>query len=119
MFRKLLTLALIACCISCHYDVEEDLVVQNECDVRNVSYSMDINPIVENRCLQCHAASLNLGGITLEGYNQLKNQVDNGRLLGAVKREPGFSPMPQNESMLPSCQVSKIEAWIEAGAPNN
>ena len=103
----------------CYYDVEEDFEKMVDCDVSNISYSADIVPILESRCYKCHAEGLNLGNITLEGYNKLKLLVDSGRFLGAVRRDPGFSPMPQNEAMLPDCQIMQIESWINNGAPNN
>ena len=111
--------ALLVGLVSCHYNVEEDLVPINDCDVSKVSYALHISPIIESRCLQCHAASLNFGGITLEGYDQLKKQIDGGRFLGAINHEPGFSPMPQNEGQLPTCNLDMIQAWINEGAPNN
>ncbi|NND31057.1 MAG: hypothetical protein HKN76_00610 [Saprospiraceae bacterium] len=105
---------------ACYYDVEEDFSMGgNECMTDGITYSGDIVSILSNRCYKCHAANLNLGDITLEGYNKLKIYVDNGRLLGAIRRENGFSPMPQNEAMLPDCDILKIETWISNGAPNN
>ncbi len=103
----------------CYYDVEEDFEKMVDCVTDNVSYVNDIVPILENRCYKCHAVGLNLGNVTLEGYDRLKILVDNGRFLGAIRRDPGFSPMPQNEAMLPDCQIMKVAAWIENGAPNN
>lgn len=103
----------------CYYDVEEDFRMDTECDTGSVTYSEDILNIVSSRCYKCHAAELNLGNITLEGYDRIKIYATNGRLLGAVRRDPGFSPMPQNEAMLSDCDIMKIEAWINDGAPNN
>lgn len=103
----------------CYYDVEEDFEKMVDCVTDNVSYANDIVPILQNRCYKCHAEGLNLGNVTLEGYDRLKLLVDSGRFLGAIRRDPGYSPMPQNEAMLPDCQIMKISAWIEAGAPNN
>jgi hypothetical protein len=75
--------------------------------------------MLENRCYKCHGEGLNLGNVTLEGYDNLRRFVDNGRFFGAVRHEAGFSPMPQNEMMLSDCNITKIEAWIAEGAPNN
>lgn len=103
----------------CYYDVEEDFVMPGDCMTENVTYRSDILNIVSNRCYKCHAAALNLGNVTLEGYDRIKIYVQSGRLLGAIRRESGFSPMPQNEAMLPECDIMKIETWINNGAPNN
>ena len=117
--QRLLLLVLVIGISSCYYDVEDDFAMDNPCATDNVTYSNEILNIVSNRCYKCHAASLNLGNVTLEGYAKIKLYVDNGRLLGAIRRENGFSPMPQNEGMLPACDIMKIESWISKGAPNN
>lgn len=119
MRHKILGLFLLIGMQSCYYDVEEDFSKMTDCNTTLVTYSATIVDIVSNRCYKCHAAALNLGNVTLEGYQQIKVYIDNGRLLGAIKREQGFSPMPQNEAMLSDCDITKIETWINNGAPNN
>jgi len=104
---------------SCYYDNEEELYGDVECDTSNVTYTDDVLPVMEQNCYVCHAANVNQGGITLEGYDALKVYVDNGRLLGAINHDSGFSPMPQNAPKLPDCAISKIQAWVDDGAPNN
>lgn len=104
---------------ACYYDVEEDFAKEVSCEVSTVSYLQDVAPIIANRCLKCHSAALRLGNVDLEGHGQMAIYAENGRLLGAVKRLNGFSPMPQNEAMLPDCDIMKIDSWIQAGAPNN
>ncbi|MCO6488523.1 MAG: hypothetical protein J5I98_08905 [Phaeodactylibacter sp.] len=104
---------------SCYYDVEEELYPEIDCDTQGVTYSGTIQPLLSENCLVCHSAAVNTAGITLEGYDKLKTQVDNGRLLGAIRHQPGFSPMPQGAAQLPECDIMKIEAWISNGAPNN
>lgn len=118
--KKILVLFfIIAYCTGCYYDVEEELYPTLECSTENMSYSQDILPILQNRCYQCHDQANNFGNVTLEGYNNLIIHVNSGRLLGAIKRESGFSPMPKNESPLLDCQIEKIEQWINNGAPDN
>ena len=104
---------------SCYYDVEEELYQTIECSTADMSYQSDILPILENNCLQCHDAASNFGGITLEGFDQLKTYVNNNQLIGVIKHEAGFSPMPKNAAKLLDCEIEKIEAWITDGAPNN
>ena len=119
MRHKIWCLFLFIAVQSCYYDVEEDFTEMTDCDTSSVTYSSTIVDIVSNRCYKCHAAALNLGNVTLEGYQKIKIYIDNGRLIGAINRLPGFSPMPQNEAMLPDCDINKIETWINNGAPNN
>jgi len=115
----LIPIFLIAMLSRCTYNVEEELYPKTDCDTDNISYSIDVVPILQNNCYECHSEAVNQAGITLEGYNNLKTYVDNGRFLGAIKHEPGFSPMPQGRPQLPDCQIAKIEQWILDGAQNN
>lgn len=104
---------------SCYYDVEEELYPGMDCDTMNMSYEMDIVPILSENCYECHSQAVNTANITLEGYQNLQEYVNDGRLLGAIKHQPGFSPMPKNAPQLVECEIQKIESWIESGAPNN
>lgn len=103
----------------CYYDVEEDLYGPVICTTENQSYVHDVVPIIQNNCYVCHAQGVNLGNVTLEGYNSLKVYVDNGKLVGVINHSSGFPQMPQGASKLSDCNISKIEAWIDQGALNN
>jgi uncharacterized membrane protein len=90
-----------------------------ECDTENMSFSTNIQPVITNNCLGCHSGGAPSGGINLSSYSGVKAVADNGRLLGAIKREPGFSPMPQGGDQLSPCTIDQFTAWIMDGAPNN
>ena len=105
--------------LGCYYDVEEDLYPSIECQTEEMSLVVDILPILEADCMQCHSASANFGNVSLEGFDQLSKYVNDGSLLGVIKHDPGFSPMPKGAPKLLDCEVQKIEAWIQAGALNN
>lgn len=105
---------------ACTYHSEEDLFPNDGiCDTSDVSYNQDVLPILINNCYVCHDNINRQGGIILEGYDQLKVQVNNGRLIGAIRREAGFSPMPQGAPALPDCQIETIAQWIANGALEN
>jgi mono/diheme cytochrome c family protein len=113
---------LFACiCISgCYYDVSEELYPAAEsCDTSQVTYTADIQVMLQQNCLSCHAVSANQGGVILEGYAQVKTYADNGRLLGSISHASGFSAMPQGGAQLPACTINKVRAWINHGAPEN
>lgn len=103
----------------CYYDNEEDLYPENTCVTSNMSYSNNILPILEDNRYSCHSQVSNQGGVTLEGYNNLKSYVDNGKLIGVINHQSGFPAMPQGVSKLGQCQIDKIEAWVDQGSPNN
>ena len=89
------------------------------CPTDSVSYSMDVQPILQNSCLGCHSGSSPSGNLDFNSFSVLQNVALNGRLFGAVSWTQGFSPMPQGGAQLSECSISLIEAWINIGAPNN
>ena len=106
---------------SCYYDVEEVLYPQGSCQTANMSLQANIQPILERNCYVCHSTSTGVdnGNVILEGYDNLKVYVDNGKLLGTIRHDNGFKPMPQEASKLGDCDIAKIEQWIQDGALNN
>ncbi len=105
--------------LSCAYNVEEDLYPPVACDTTTISYSTDISPIIINRCYDCHDEQAVPSGIRLDGHANLKNMVDAGRLIGVLRHENGFSPMPKDRGLLPECEILQIERWVLDGTPNN
>lgn len=104
---------------SCYYDNEEDLFPPDDCQLDQVTYSGDIIPILQQRCYNCHGPGQNQGNLNFEDYDGLQRIVGTGQLLGSVRHEAGFSPMPEGAGMIPECEIRKLEKWIEEGAPNN
>lgn len=88
----------------------------NTCDTTNVTYNSVLKSIFDTNCSGCHNASNRSGGWALDSYNEVKNTASSGRLLGAIKGQTGFVKMPPSGT-LSSCQISKIEAWINKGMP--
>jgi uncharacterized membrane protein len=109
---------------SCYYDVEQELYPQNTCDTSNVLFNDQVSLVLTNRCLNCHNsanATFLGGGIILEGYDNFKVYVDNGKFLSSITHDGNASFMPQsaNNTKLPDCDIAQITAWINAGAKNN
>ncbi len=105
----------------CYYDVAEELYPSSSCNTADVSYSGFVDPTMKSFCYVCHSTTSGPanGNIILEGYSNIKVYVDNGKLVGAIKHDSNFSPMPQGGSKLSDCTIAKIESWVAAGAPNN
>ena len=114
-----LFLLLLAATSGCYYDKEEILYPQTVCDTSVVTFSASVTPILSSSCNTCHGGNTPSAGIKLDTYTGVKQQVDNGRLWGAVSHSASYSPMPKNGNQLNSCNLSKIRIWIAAGAPNN
>ena len=84
-----------------------------------MSYANDIVPLLEVNCYVCHASNVRFGNVILDSYDEVLINVNNNKILGAIKHESGFSFMPQGAPKLLDCQIEKIESWINDGAPNN
>lgn len=105
---------------SCYFDSEEKLYPNiPACDTSNVSYSNDVNPILQNRCYTCHGNNNTVSAIEFEGYTDWLTMLANRNVLGAIKRVSGVTAMPQGADKLPDCEIHIIEAWINQGKLNN
>jgi hypothetical protein len=104
----------------CYYDKEEELYPNGNCDTAHVTYTTVIASLINNYgCLGCHYGPAPSGGFSLQGYQNVKAKVTDGRLYGAISHAAGFSPMPQGAINMSSCDINKVKAWIDAGAPEN
>lgn len=117
--KKLFITLIVIASFACTKNVDEELNPINTCDTTNISFANDVLPIFNNNCNGCHSASAQLGGIILDNYEDVNQTVLAGRLIGSIKHEIGFSPMPQNASQLLQCNIDKISAWVDDGAQNN
>jgi len=123
MKKVLAVSALIAfICITCYYDNEEYLYpeLNNACDTTSVTFSSTISVILSNNCLSCHSNSTaaNFGNnIRIEDYTDVKTQ--SLKILGSLKHESGFFPMPKGGAKLNDCLISQFGIWVNNDAPNN
>jgi hypothetical protein len=85
---------------------------------QNIKYSHDIAPIINNSCAlpTCHVPS---GYKDMSTYAALKAEIDSYTSSLYISRIKPGGGMPQTGPALTSCQISKIEAWIADGYPNN
>ncbi len=112
---------------SCYYDNKEDLydyiIVEGEghpCDFTDVSYTTDIATILNLQCNgACHNASDRQGNVILDTYNRVMPYVNNGSLIGSINHSGGYAIMPPGGQKISSCDIEKIQFWIDNGAPNN
>ena len=107
---------------SCYYDNKEELYpeLENDCDVTVHDYTNGVQPILANNCLGCHSSSsapIAGGNIDLEGYTNVKAAAESGQLLGSIKHESGYSPMPKGGGKIDDCSILVIEEWIANNFP--
>ena len=89
------------------------------CDSNQFKYSANVSVIINTFCTGCHSGTVPSGNIDLSNYNALKVQALNGRLVGAVAHNAGYSAMPKDANKLTDCQITQIKKWVAAGALNN
>jgi hypothetical protein len=92
-----------------------------KCDTTNISFANYIYPTLQTYCTGCHQAGSAQGGVDLSSYANVQAQVNNGKLIKTITWQtgPGIVAMPYNGSKLNDCTISKFQAWVNAGAPNN
>jgi len=89
------------------------------CEPTQTSFRNDIFPILKDYCVGCHGSNREDGGVNLSSHAEILASVNNGTLIGSMKRAVSFASMPPLGSFVGSCRITQIENWIAAGAPNN
>lgn len=117
-FYLLLTILFSAILSSCAYDIESDLG-NLDCEHNDVSYSLEVLPIIDDACYNCHGNGETSGGIDLDGYDAIISSVLNGKLLCSINHDDDCEAMPQSAPKLPDCDIVLIRTWIDEGAENN
>lgn len=91
-----------------------------------VSFSADIQPVLQERCESCHSDRRASGGLDLATYAALMaggndgaaivpGDAANSLLLTLVEN----GQMPKRGPALTDEQLQALQEWIESGAPNN
>ena len=89
------------------------------CDANAFAYTANVKPIMNTYCTGCHSGANPSKGIDLSTVEGVKAAASNGRLYGAITHASGYVAMPQSSTKLSDCQITVIQKWIAAGAPNN
>ena len=112
-------LMLVLFATSCYYDNAEELN-QNfpqDCNVNNVTYSVDVSGIMSAYCIGCHSGAAPQGQLDLTTYNNVMSAAKSTR--DRINRPAGSSGVMPQGGKLSDCDIKTINAWIDAGAPNN
>ncbi len=118
MKKIIITSAIIAsilvACKSKKETVATAPVAPLDCSNKVLTYNTDIKSIIETNCSRCHNTN------EKAGYNFLKIEFVkkaalNGKLLGTIKHQEGFSKMPKMANKLDNISIDKIECWIKNG----
>jgi hypothetical protein len=107
--------------LGCYYDKFNELHpldgYVNTCD-ENLpdTYDSVAHIIILSNCISCHNSDVRQGDIVLETYDELKHYVSTGQLMGALRHQSGYQPMPPNTS-LRDCDIEQLQQWIDNGMP--
>ncbi len=89
------------------------------CKKEGTTYSGFVKKIIDAQCIGCHKSSNQSGGINLEGYDNVKENVSNGKFFNSISWTALYVNMPLNGNKLDTCTLNKIKFWIDNGAKND
>lgn len=90
------------------------------------SFTTNIEPILQSKCLACHSSSSKMGGLIMDSYESMMKggihgpsivpgKSDESRMF--LMLEGKVQPrMPFGGDPLPAEEIASIKAWIDAGA---
>ena len=128
LFRILILISIGLFLNSCYYDsfpeVEEPDITPPNPD-EPVSYSEQIQPIWDSKCVFCHNGNeppdlrpeVSYDVLTTEGW-VVKGDADSSILYKSLLGVDGVPLMPPGQK-LPDEQIGWVEEWINDGAPDN
>ncbi|NBX11166.1 MAG: hypothetical protein EB025_05390 [Chitinophagaceae bacterium] len=89
------------------------------CDSTQFTYAAVIKPMMDNKCAGCHKAGSLGGNVDLSTYAGTRVVALNGKLVGSIMHQTGYSPMPKNMAKLSDCEITQVRKWVTAGSLNN
>jgi|JI8StandDraft_1071087.scaffolds.fasta_scaffold162189_2 uncharacterized membrane protein len=90
------------------------------CDTTQFTFNGKIKGLIKSNCEGCHKSTNASGAIILDSYANLVSAINKGnQVMGSIKQQNGYSPMPKNTSKLADCDIRCLEKWISAGMPEN
>ncbi len=91
-------------------------VCHDGCDTTQLTFSETIWPMMQSYCTGCHSSVSPGGGIVIAGYDDMLALAGNGSLMGSIRYESAYSPMPINKA-LSECSITQLQKWIDDGFP--
>lgn len=86
------------------------------CDTLNMTYTRNIQPILQTYCVGCHSRPSPSAGQRLDNFSDVRNAGVSGKLYGVVSHSIGYPKMPYNGNKLDGCRIATIKAWANQGA---
>ena len=122
---KFLSLAILLASCSSTNDMDEDInnklsdtdiLTDNESDetssVSEVSYAVDIAPIMTQHCISCHRSSPSNGAsASLTNASEVRQSIESFNLIGRIES----GNMPKSAARLNPTDIEKVKVWQEEG----
>lgn len=122
---KFLSLAILLASCSSTNDMDEDtnnqltdtdILTDDESDdtssVSDVSYAVDIAPIMTQHCISCHGSSPSNGAsASLTNANEVRQSIESFNLIGRIES----GNMPKSAARLDATDIEKVKVWQEEG----
>ena len=104
------------------------------CGQKEISFKADVQPILKQYCLECHAAGgqgQEKSGLSVDSYENLMKGTRFGSIVkpgdtltSAMTmliegRADASIKMPHGKDALPKDKVEVLKKWVEQGAKNN
>lgn len=117
--KKIFTALLLSVfLISCTNSSPDDLVDDTSLPA-TVTYDVNIQPIMNSQCVNCHNSNFASGNLNLENYTLVRASTENGNLIDRITRNVGDPLiMPQN-GQLPQTSINLIIQWETDGFLEN
>lgn len=117
--QKLLSFTSVIFVFSACMQHEADLSGYDCSNQPNLSYSVDIQPIINNSCAtsSCHDASNPADKLDLSSYEKVKDHIQHAKFWGALEHNTKYEPMPKGASKLSDTLILKIACWAKNGTP--
>ncbi len=91
-----------------------------------VSFSKDILPVLQSRCINCHGGQRTSEGLDMKTYESLMAGSQNGSVISpgdaansSFVTLAAEGKMPKRGPKLTPAEVQLLTDWVNAGAPNN
>jgi len=91
-----------------------------------VSFSKDVMPILQSRCVNCHGGQHTQKGLDMTSYASLMAGGDNGTVITPGNPDQSSfiqmvvqGKMPKSGPHLLPSQIQLLTDWVKAGALNN
>lgn len=92
-----------------------------------VSFAADVQPLLDQRCLNCHGGKDGIkGGLSVKSYDDIMKGGDDGAAIIPGDADNSLlvqliveGEMPKRAPKLPQAEIDVIAAWVAAGAQND